>query len=180
MLNYVWLGLLFLGIGAALATDFIDYGNDTYRNGEPLQVTLRFDNNIDDSEASSLETILSVKAEDYNFHYNQSLQKDFKCNAIISFDSLSDKSSIYFRVDDDAPVLWKEMAKASGEEDDLSGFVTIVLNADSTLATGALLLEDVSFAKMKEVTNSAIDYAKIAVEIALGLIGIMALWLGIM
>src|SRR5690606_16457811 len=34
--------------------------------------------------------------------------------------------------------------------------------------------------KLKDVTNSAIDYAKTAVEIALGLIGIMALWLGVM
>ena len=33
---------------------------------------------------------------------------------------------------------------------------------------------------MKEVTNSAIDYAGKAVNIAIGLIGIMALWLGIM
>ena len=33
---------------------------------------------------------------------------------------------------------------------------------------------------MKEVTNSALDYASTAVNIALGLIGIMALWLGVM
>ncbi|CAG0905967.1 unnamed protein product [Cyprideis torosa] len=33
---------------------------------------------------------------------------------------------------------------------------------------------------MKDVTNSALEYAGIAVEIAIGLIGIMALWLGVM
>jgi spore maturation protein A len=33
---------------------------------------------------------------------------------------------------------------------------------------------------MKEVTNAVIDYASKAADIALGLIGIMALWLGIM
>jgi len=34
--------------------------------------------------------------------------------------------------------------------------------------------------KLKEVTEAAFQYAGIAVDIALGLIGIMALWLGIM
>jgi len=34
--------------------------------------------------------------------------------------------------------------------------------------------------KIEAVTNAAIDMAKVSVEIAIGLIGIMALWLGIM
>ena len=51
---------------------------------------------------------------------------------------------------------------------------------DSISAEAALVLEEVRFAKMKEVTGSALDYAGNAVNIALGLIGIMALWLGIM
>lgn len=34
--------------------------------------------------------------------------------------------------------------------------------------------------KIDDVTNAAIDMAKVSVEIAIGLIGIMALWLGIM
>ena len=34
--------------------------------------------------------------------------------------------------------------------------------------------------RLPEVTNAAFDYARIAVDIAIGLIGIMALWLGIM
>ncbi len=33
---------------------------------------------------------------------------------------------------------------------------------------------------MKDVTNNALDYASTAVNIAIGLIGIMALWLGLM
>lgn len=34
--------------------------------------------------------------------------------------------------------------------------------------------------RLKEVTNGAFDGAKTAVTIALGLIGVMALWLGVM
>jgi spore maturation protein A len=36
------------------------------------------------------------------------------------------------------------------------------------------------FMKIKAVTDAALDYASTAVTIALGLIGIMALWLGVM
>jgi spore maturation protein SpmA len=43
-----------------------------------------------------------------------------------------------------------------------------------------MVLEEVSFLKMKEITNAALEYSGIAVNIAIGLIGVMALWLGIM
>ncbi|MGE5500127.1 MAG: nucleoside recognition domain-containing protein, partial [Syntrophothermus sp.] len=66
------------------------------------------------------------------------------------------------------------------KEDDLNGSVTIKgINPDST-ANAAIVFESVTFAKMREVTTSALDYAGKAVNIALELIGIMALWLGIM
>ncbi|MBK7378446.1 MAG: spore maturation protein [Ignavibacteriales bacterium] len=50
----------------------------------------------------------------------------------------------------------------------------------NNLLTGKIKFEEVSFIQIKSVTNSIIEYAGIAVEIALGLIGIMAMWLGIM
>ena len=43
-----------------------------------------------------------------------------------------------------------------------------------------MYFEKISFLSMKRVTNDAIGIAGTAVEIALGLIGIMAMWLGIM
>jgi spore maturation protein A len=47
--------------------------------------------------------------------------------------------------------------------------------------TATLRLDEVKFVNMNAVTNDGIiKYAKTAVELAIGLIGIMALWLGIM
>ncbi|MEK6756660.1 MAG: nucleoside recognition domain-containing protein, partial [Bacteroidota bacterium] len=43
-----------------------------------------------------------------------------------------------------------------------------------------MVLEPIRFVKLKAVTQAALDYASTAVTIALGLIGIMALWLGVM
>ena len=74
-----------------------------------------------------------------------------------------------------SPNIWKTMAAASGEEDDLTG--TLFFHSAEK---ANVVFENVSFLKMKDVTNAALDYASTAVNIALGLIGIMALWLGIM
>ncbi|HED05593.1 MAG TPA: nucleoside recognition protein, partial [Ignavibacteria bacterium] len=49
-----------------------------------------------------------------------------------------------------------------------------------SIAIAHIILQKVSFLKMKDVTNAALKYASLAVNISLGLIGIMALWLGVM
>ena len=46
MLNYVWLGLLVLGIGTALTTDIFDQSNNKYMNGEPLPVEIWFEDSV--------------------------------------------------------------------------------------------------------------------------------------
>ena len=46
MLNYIWLGLLILGIGAAISTDIVNQTNNKFKNGEPLQVTSILKNHI--------------------------------------------------------------------------------------------------------------------------------------
>ncbi|MCB9247479.1 MAG: spore maturation protein [Ignavibacteriales bacterium] len=62
----------------------------------------------------------------------------------------------------------------------MTGEIIIGQKINSNTFSSNIILEEISFAKMKEVTNSALSYAGTAVEIALGLIGIMALWLGVM
>jgi spore maturation protein A len=44
---------------------------------------------------------------------------------------------------------------------------------------GSIVFEPIRFVKVRAVTKAALDFANTAVEIALGLIGIMALWLGL-
>ncbi|OGU54050.1 MAG: nucleoside recognition protein [Ignavibacteria bacterium RBG_13_36_8] len=180
MLNYVWLGLLFFGIAAALSTDIIDQSTNRYRNGEALPVTIIFDKPFNKSSAETFSSTININAEDFNKFYNQSEKKDISQKAQITVNPEAEKIILFMRMDEQSPMLWKEMAKVSGNEDDLSGNVRINRFIDSTEALSSIYLEDISFAKMKEVTNSAIDYAGTAVKIALGLIGIMALWLGVM
>jgi spore maturation protein SpmA len=72
------------------------------------------------------------------------------------------------------------MAKINGEENDLAGTVILSPGIEEDEIIASMRLEEISFIKLKDVTNAAISYAETSVKIALGLIGIMALWLGIM
>lgn len=180
MLNYVWLGLLMLGIGVALTTDVVDKTNNKYKNGEALNVEIVFDDSISVFQNKSYGASLKVSESNFNNFYDEKISSDVLQKVKITFDEDKQKWILFFLTDGNTPVFWKEMAKISGKENDLTGKVIDLEKVDDRTFTGKVILEDISFAKMKEVTNSALDYAGIAVEIALGLIGIMALWLGVM
>jgi len=73
------------------------------------------------------------------------------------------------------------MAQYATTKDRLTGTVTSIRYAeDRRSAVLRMILEPIRFVKIRGVTQAALDYAAIAVNISLGLIGIMALWLGVM
>ncbi len=128
----------------------------------------------------SYDVKLKISSKNFNSLYNDSIKSDLLFPAKISLQKKENKISLYFKVDDTAPALWQQMAKVTGNEDDLTGNVVInKIESDSTAAAN-IFIENISFVKLKDVTNSVLDYASTAVNISLGLIGIMALWLGVM
>jgi len=180
LLNYVWLGLLVLGIGTALTSDIIDQSNDKYRNGDPLPVEIWFEDSISIDVNATYDGKLIVHTNDFNNFYNSNIQDKVDLKAKVTFNKDDNNVSIYFNVENSSPELWKYMAKLSGKEDDLTGNFEIVKRLSKNSFIGKITLEEVAFSNMKDVTNAALDYAGTAVNIALGLIGIMALWLGVM
>jgi spore maturation protein SpmA len=180
MLNYVWLALLILGIGAAVVTDVVDQSNNKFGNGKEIRTEVIFTQEYEKSKSKTYEVKLLISKEDFNRIYNQNVDADIEQTAKLSYDNRKEKYIIFFEVDNNSPKIWQEIASISGKEKDVSAVLGQINFIDSKTAQGTLVLEEVSFAKMKEVTNSALDYAGTAVNIALGLIGIMALWLGVM
>lgn len=180
MLNYVWLALLILGIGAAVVTDVVDQSNNKFGNGKEIRTEVIFTQEYEKSKSKTYEVKLLISKEDFNRIYNQNVDADIEQTAKLSYDNRKEKYIIFFEVDNNSPKIWQEIASISGKEKDVSAVLGQINFIDSKTAQGTLILEEVSFAKMKEVTNSALDYAGTAVNIALGLIGIMALWLGVM
>ena len=179
MLNYIWLGLLVLGIATALTLDISNESSNKFRNGESMEVSVMFDSSFANS-AKQFDATLTIPQSAFAKFYNVVQTKDVSQKIKLSYNEKEKKYSVYFLTDDSSPAIWQEMAKVSGKENDLGGALTLKNKSGANSYAAVLSLEKISFSKMKEVTNSAIDYAGKAVNIAIGLIGIMALWLGIM
>lgn len=180
MLNYVWLGLLILGIAVAVTSDVIDQSNNKYRNGNEFKVSVQFEQDFDKGKSGVYDVFIISSPNEYSQFYDVQHTDSIFQSARITVNAEENITRLYMKVDDSTPALWKEMASVSGKTDDLLGSVEIETVSGLRSASASIVFEEITFKKMKDVTNSALDYAGIAVDIAIGLIGIMALWLGVM
>lgn len=179
MLNYVWLSLILLGFASAVFLDFSDISSNKFRNNEPLKIDLKVADQSEKEYSRSIHANIKVGKKEFSNFYAENIESDFIFNAELTA-SKDNEYSVFIIADDDFPKIWKEMAAASGKENDLLGHIIINESIDSSYTSATLYFESVSFLSIKKITNEAINIARTAVEIALGLIGIMALWLGIM
>lgn len=175
MLNYVWISLLLIGIFTAVGRDIHDEVTNPYRNGIPI--TARFETTHQSTSLHpTYKGTIVIPAATFNQFYNASIIDDVRQPATVTT-LASGQLKVELPIGDDTPLFWREMAKGAGGKEKLEGTVS-----SFAVETGALnfTLERVSFVKIKAVTKAAIEYADVAVTISLGLIGVMALWLGIM
>jgi spore maturation protein SpmA len=180
MLNYVWLALLMLGIGTAIYTDLSDKTENKYRNNIPLAVTIEFSEKFNPDADRIYDGKIKIAAKEISQHFSQNFSEDLIVKSKLTNVKKDKKLNAYFNIDKTAPKVLSEIASITGKEDDLTAKIRIKEIVDSSTVKAEMVLEEVSFLKLKQVTNSVLSYAGIAVEIALGLIGIMALWLGVM
>jgi spore maturation protein A len=176
MLNYVWIALLLIGIFTAAGRDINDAATNTYRNDVPL--TSHFEQVQPTARAvPSAEGIIVIPAADFNQFYNSTAaQSEVRQPAILKT-LLSGKQRLEMTITDASPQFWKEMAQAAGGKKQLEADVH---SFNPETREIVFIMERVSFVKIRAVTKAAIDFADTAVKISLGLIGVMALWLGIM
>jgi len=180
VLNYIWVGLILLGVGAALTTDINNSSTDRFKNGTPLSVTISFNDKIDAIADRKHSAKIQVDPSSYKNLYGDTINPDLVVDAIVNYKKDLATGFISIKVDDNSPSIWKEMAASSGNKDDLTGSLKLKEQLSDNSFKAEIIFEAVSFTKMKDVTNAVLEYAGTAVTIALGLIGIMALWLGVM
>ena len=180
MLNYVWLGLILLGIGTALTTDIINSGENKYRNGDSLEIVLQLHSKIDQQQKKPYIADVLISKELFNNFYNTKIDTDIVQQATIFINKKKKKAEFDLKIDKSSPKIWQEMAACSGKENQLFGTLTLDKKISENNFEAKIIFENISFVKMKDVTNSSLSIAGEAVKIALGLIGIMALWLGVM
>jgi len=182
MLNYIWISLILIGVVVAITVDLNDQASNKYRNGEPFQCEIQLQKPYEEGIGASQEATLMVSRAKFKEFYGSATggQDPILQDASITF-AKDGSGTILLSIDDRAPSIWKEMSRAAMTKDKLSGkIVSSTREDDSRTLRAVIVFEPISFARIKQVTQAALDYATMAVNIAIGLIGIMALWLGIM
>ena len=174
MLNYVWIALLFLGISAALTTDIIDSNQNKYHNNEKITAKVNFKGGIEKDLHIKIKSDITISKDEFNKVFLQKINSDLTFKSVIIFDKDTTSAKANLIIPSNSPDVINSIAKSSGKDNDINATVYLK-NGEATI-----ILENVSFLNLKNVTNAALEYAGIAVNIALGLIGIMALWIGVM
>jgi spore maturation protein A len=182
MLNYIWVSLIVIGVVVAIAVDLSDQASNKYRNGEQFQAEIQLQKPYEQGLSVLQEATLIVSRAQFERFYGSANVGQDPILLTGSITLLRDGSgTILLNIDDRAPSIWKEMSRAALTKDRLSGkIVSSNREGNGRTLKAVIVFEPITFARIKQVTQAALDYATMAVNIAIGLIGIMALWLGIM
>ncbi len=152
---------------------------NTYRNDIPLEVTF-LSSQIPSGTITRFEGYFYLTAKQFNDFYGITSQLEEVKQPVVLSLMPNGTGSFLFSCTEVTPMLWREMSKSASGKDKLMGKVErIKFSDDHGWAKATIVLEPIRFVKLKAITQAAIDYANIAVEIAIGLIGVMALWLGL-
>jgi spore maturation protein A len=178
MLNYIWSGLVILSLVFALATDLGDLRRDTYRNGQPVPVMLSFPNGYD-PDARNLAVSVRTDSAQLSALYGRPLAGAASYAGMV----LQNLETRELRFAKDA-VLPEPLATirsmTSERDNDLRGALRFIAQRGDSLASAEVTFARVRFVKMVAITRAGIEFAKTAVTLALGLVGVIALWLGML
>ncbi|HEY6951623.1 MAG TPA: nucleoside recognition domain-containing protein [Bacteroidota bacterium] len=180
MLNYIWLSLIALAIVAAVGNDIKDEVENTYRNGIPMDATVLVRNSPGEN-TMRYDGEIVIGAQLFDLFYGVQSQKSEVHQPVSLTVAANGAGSLYMPMTDASPEFWKQMSRSATARDRLTGKVLAAqFSPDRSTARVTFILESIKFVKIRAVTQAALDFAGTAVEISIGLIGIMALWLGLM
>ena len=178
MLNYVWLALMVIAVLVAAGTDMHAKLTDKYREDVDIPIQLAMPDLAGAQSGKTQTATLAIPVENFNRFYNQQIAGDtLRCAVQLQFLNVTHARMTMNTDGEGVPEFWKSIAKAQGHPAEMRADVRLTPGAVSA----AFRIEKTRFEKLAAVTDAAFNFAKIAVmDIALPLIGIMALWLGVM
>ncbi|KAA0249814.1 MAG: hypothetical protein EDM75_13195, partial [Chlorobiota bacterium] len=149
MLNYIWAILIFLGFLSAVYYDAADTATSRHKNGVPVTVTV--------TETADGKAEVVLDSVTLSRHFGVAVNTTLTASIPLEKQT-KEEIGVSFKVPDDAAEVLKEIAKASGKENDITATVTLAKGKSETV-TASVLLEPVSFRKIKDITNAAISFA---------------------
>ncbi|HET9947828.1 MAG TPA: nucleoside recognition domain-containing protein [Longimicrobiales bacterium] len=182
MLNYIWAGLVVSSFVFAIGYDVADLTRDTYRNGEPLPVELTFPQG-DDGSARTVPVRIRIDPSTYASFYDTDAVPETSYDGYL----VRSQEGVQLRFSAAAELpepLATIRGSSSTQEGELQG--TLVSGAPATprepdeAAAAAVRFEPTRFVKLNAIAASALSSAETAATIALGLIGVLVLFLGLL
>jgi len=179
MLNYIWAGLIVSSLLFAIGYDVGDIRHDRYRNGEPLPVRLTFPDGYD-SSARRVPVGIGIDATGYARFYDTDARPSASYDGYL----LQTQEGVQLRFDAGVS-LPEPLATIAGvsksRDDELQGRLTgFTAPAAGAVADAGVVFERVQFVKMNAIAAAALSFAETAATLALGLIGVLALFLGLL
>ena len=185
MLNYIWAGLIVFSLVFAIIFDARDLARDTYRNGDPLTLEIAFPRDYD-ANSRRQNVVVTILPEEYARHYGlnpDELESGGSISTEGTFIRSQDGIELRFASNMALPAPIATIRQiTSSEEDGLRGPLSHFAAPDSGVATATatIIFPNVRFIKMQAIVQAAFDMAAVAVNLAIGLIGIIALWMGLL
>ncbi|QQE13186.1 nucleoside recognition protein [Planctomycetota bacterium] len=192
-MNYVWAALIVMSLGFAIWADAGDLASDKYRNKVPFPINIEMVDN-DFSEGPQQATI-HIDAEEYMtfYHLDEGKTAEQKEADLIALKSVFDKpftgkvsqteSGAYeLRFPLNSTKLPEPMATVYLENKAKNGDFLTKLDSipEGKVGEATMALTPTRFLGIKNITDAAFDFADVAVTISLSLIGVLAMWLGLM
>lgn len=179
MLNYIWAGLIIFSLVFAVVHDVRDVVNDTYRNGKSLPLQLDFPEGY--SPGNRLVNVhIGIDPTAYRRFYGTEEKPDSTFEGYLV--RAGERFQLRFDAASTLPATLKTILESNKSRDDeLQGALTrLQLAADSSRAFAEIRFAPVRLVKLRAITAAAFEFAQTAATIALGLIGILTLWLGLL
>jgi len=180
MLNYIWAGLIVAAFVFALGTDAGDIAADRYRNGQPLPVALTFPEGYDPA-TRRVPVEIRIEPRQYAAFYRTGQTPAASYSGYLL--QSREGAQLRFAAGSALPEPLATIGKVSRSRDEelqgeLAGFTPGA--GTPAPATAAVLFAPVRFVKLNAIAAAALDFAKTAAEIALGLVGVLSLFLGLL
>ncbi|MGD8279811.1 MAG: nucleoside recognition domain-containing protein [Gemmatimonadota bacterium] len=180
MLNYIWSALIVLSLVFALWTDLGDLAADRYRNGQALPVAVVVPNDYEPDTRAVPVTIEIDPAGYRTFYGTDSVPPQATYEGTLV--QTAEGRQLRFTNTDALPEPLATIQTVSQSNDgELQGtLASFGPPTGSTTLPATVRFERVRFVKMNAISQAALDFATTAAEIALGLIGVLALFLGLL
>ena len=180
MLNYIWAGLIISSLVFAGVYDARDLVRNTYRNGETLPLELTFPEEYDPA-TREMPVGIAIDGGEYGALYGTLERPQPNYPGYI----VQTEEGIQLRFD--AGVMLPEpLATIGGVSRSQGGELQGTLvgltppSPPQSSVEAEVRFDPVRFVKMNAISAGALEFAETAAAIALGLIGVLALFLGLL